>query len=99
MGNDSEFGDSSMEPTDFADYSEFVAEEERCFDESLEVIYDVENTAPEDLPEFSATSETSLSGNRIYVSDASAFSVSDIVRVRAGSSSEFWGCCHCCRRR
>jgi len=91
LGNDSEFGDSSMEPTDFADYSEFVAEEERCFDESLEVIYDVENTAPEDLPEFSATSETSLSGNRLYVSDASAFSVSDIVRVRAGSSSEFWG--------
>lgn len=91
LGNDSEFGNSSMEPIDFADYSEFVAEEERCFDESLEVIYDVENTAPEDLPEFSATSETSLSGFRFYVEYEYSVEINDIIMVRSGSDLEFWG--------
>lgn len=91
LGNDSEFGNSSMEPIDFADYSEFVAEEERCFDKSLEVIYDVENTAPEDLPEFSATSETSLSGFRFYVEYEYSVEINDIFMVRSGSDLEFWG--------
>ena len=91
LGSDSEFGESTMKELNFTDYNEFTAEEERCFDVCLKTLYDLENTAEEDLPKFLGTTEAALLDDRIFVNNASAFSVSDIIRVKAGASAEFWG--------